>query len=132
MLLFARALVSGAYKIGWEDFWGRLQRLLPVKRGFAGAGGRARYSVTFFWAEESLLFEKEGHAVPIGPEQIQVVWGRFVEWWCLPSPERENGRAGLNFGGELGTDTGFYAFELDCLMNEIEQCKAFGCRDSRK
>jgi hypothetical protein len=125
LLLFARALVSEADKMRWEDFLGRLQRLLPVKRWFAGAGERGRYSVTFSWAEESLLFEMEGHAVRIGTEQIRVVWGRFVEWWCLPSPQREDERAGLDFGGELGSDAGFYAFELACLMNEIEQCKAF-------
>jgi hypothetical protein len=79
LLLFARALVSEADKMRWEDFLGRFQRLLPVKRGFAGTGGRGRYSVTFSGAGELLLFEKQGHAVRIGTEQIRVVWGRFVE-----------------------------------------------------
>jgi hypothetical protein len=131
LLLFARSLVSEAGKMRWEDFWGRLQRILPVERGFAGAGEWGRYSVTFSWAGESLLFEKEGRAVRIGPEQIRLVWCRFVEWWCLPSPDREDERAGLDFGGELGADAGFYAFELACLMNEIEQCKASAGSDYR-
>ncbi len=106
LLLFARALVSEADKMRWVDFWGRLEMLLPVKRWFAGAGERGRYPVTLSLAGESLLFEKEGRAVRIGPEQIRVVWGRFVEWRCIPSPARENGRAELDFGGELGTDAG--------------------------
>lgn len=124
LLLFAKALVSEADKMRWEDFWERLQRLLPVELGFAGAEGRARYSVTFSREGESLLFEKKGRAVRIGQEQIRLVWCRFVEWWCLPSPECEDERAGLDFGGELGADASFYAFELACLMNEIKQCRA--------
>jgi hypothetical protein len=54
----------------------------------------------------------------------RLVWNRFVEWWCLPAPEREDERAGPDFGGEPGADAGFFAFELACLMNEIGQRKA--------
>jgi hypothetical protein len=59
--------------------------------------------------------------------QMQQVWHRFVEWWCLPSPDGADGLAGLDLGAELNGDARFYAFELACLMNEMEQIKAFTC-----
>jgi hypothetical protein len=65
----------------------------------------------------------------IGPEQTRLVGNRFVEWWCLPAPEREDERAGLDFGGEPGADAGFFAFKLACLMNEIGQCTASAGED---
>jgi hypothetical protein len=125
ILLFAKALVSQADKMRWEDFWERLQGLLPARREFVGESGRMVYSVTFSQAGASLLFEKEGRTVRLEPEQMQQVWHRFVEWWCLPSPDGADGLASLDLSGELGGDARFYAFDLACLMNEMEQIKAF-------
>ncbi len=127
LLLFAKALVSQVDKMRWEDFWDRLENFLPARRGFSGESGRRGYSVTFSRAEASLLFEKEGRTVRLEPEQMQQVWHRFVEWWCLPSPDGADGLAGLDFGAELDGDARFYAFELAGLMNEMEHIKAFTC-----
>jgi hypothetical protein len=127
LLLFAKALVSQVDKMRWEDFWDRLANFLPARREFSGESGRRGYSVTFSKAGAALLFEKEGRTVRLEPEQMQQVWHRFVEWWCLPSPDGADGLAGLDLGAELNGDARFYAFELACLMNEMEQIKALTC-----
>ncbi len=123
LLLFAKAIVSEADKMRWEEFWERVQWLLPARREFVRGGGRGRYPVTFSRLGDSLLFEKEGGAVWLGPWEMRAVWCRFVEWWCLPS---RNGADDLKeLGGSLGGDASFYAFELACLMNELQQGKVF-------
>lgn len=121
-------LVKDAERMRSEDFWGRLQAEVPLRRHFVGKGGRPSYWVEISLAGDVLLFEKEGRVIRLGPEEVRQVWHRFVEWWCLPSPEGEDERAGLDFGSQIGGDAGFYAFELACLMNEMEQSKVFAVR----
>ena len=70
LLLFAKALASEADKMGWEDFWERLQMRLTVRRKLCAESARRGHSVTFSQAGESLLFEKEGCTMRIGPQQM--------------------------------------------------------------
>jgi hypothetical protein len=126
--LFARAFAVQCDTMRGEDFWERLKGRLPLRREFTGEGGHHDYSVLFSRVGEDLFVEKQGRSVRLGPDDVGKVWHRFVEWWCLPSRTAEDVRAGLDFGDELGGDAGFYAFELACLMNEMEHHRAFGGR----
>jgi hypothetical protein len=128
LLIFARGLVEAAERMRSEDFWGRLQAQVPLRRHFVGKGDLPSYWVEISLAGDVLLFEKEGRVIRLRPEEVRQVWHRFVEWWCLPSPEGEDERTGLDFGRQLGGDAGFYGFELACLMNEMEQSKVFAGR----
>lgn len=126
LLLCAKALLLEADKMRFEEFWERLRGRLPLRREFAGQGGCGGYAVTFSRVGESLLFEKNGCAVPLGVGEIQRVWHRFVDWWCLPEKVRADDCTKLDIGGQLGGEAGFYAFELACLMNEMEHLQVFG------